>query len=76
MTAAERQIDPGLSPPVTDLKHFPAFRVFLHAARKHVRLMNGEFLLVSSIQTFVRYTPQVEQPEDDEAETTQGLIET
>jgi len=31
---------------------------------------------VSSIQTFVRYTPQVEQPEDDEAETTQGLIQT
>jgi hypothetical protein len=32
--------------------------------------------LVSSIQTFVRYTPGVEQPEDDEAETTQGLIQT
>jgi len=32
--------------------------------------------LVSSIQSFVRYTPQVEQPEDDEAETTHGLIQT
>jgi hypothetical protein len=39
-------------------------------------LKNGEFPLVSSIQSFVRYSPEVEQPEHDESETTQGLIET
>ena len=41
-----------------------------------MRLMKRRVPLVSSIQTFLRYTPQVEQPEDDEAETTQGLIQT
>ena len=32
--------------------------------------------MVSSIQSFVRYTANVEKPEADEAETTEGLIET
>jgi catalase len=32
--------------------------------------------LVSSIQSFVRYSPDIEQPEEDETETIQGLIET
>src|SRR6201996_1890296 len=41
-----------------------------------MRLMKRRVPLVSSIQTFVRYTPQVEQLEDDESETTQGLIQT
>lgn len=32
--------------------------------------------MVSSIRSFLRYSPDVEQHEEDEAETTQGLIET
>jgi hypothetical protein len=32
--------------------------------------------LPSSVQSFVRYRPDIEQPEQDEAETTQALIET
>ena len=30
----------------------------------------------SSVQSFVRYSPDIEQPEKDEPETTQALIET
>jgi catalase len=30
----------------------------------------------SSVQSFVRYSPDTEQPEEDEAQTTQALIET
>lgn len=32
--------------------------------------------MVSSIRSFLRYSPDIEQPEEDEADTTQGLIDT
>jgi hypothetical protein len=39
-------------------------------------LPKQEKSVASSVQSFVRYTPDVEQPEDDEDATAQGLVET